>query len=102
MERKRELTALNHRRVEDLLHEPGDLLRAKLDDGRELALLVGCGGHREKTRGAENGVQLISELVPEIRQELGVADLGLWRASRLCRGRGLGHLHVVLAHPIDL
>src|ERR1700680_1918068 len=96
MEGELELTALNHGRVEDLLHQPRHLLGSGLHDRSQLALLDGSRRHSQQAGGTYHSVQLVSQLVSEIREQLGI------ESERLRSDHWASGCHVlVLCHGIN-
>ncbi len=60
--------------IEDVVEEPGDAIGAALGDCRKLALLAGRRDRRQHACGHHDGVELVAQLVPEVRQQLFAAD----------------------------
>jgi hypothetical protein len=69
-----EVSALNHGGVEDVVEEPCDAIGAGLGDCRKLALLAGRRDRRQHARGHDDGVELVAQLVSEVRQQVFAAD----------------------------
>src|SRR5438552_15542999 len=72
MESELEVAAVDCRRVEHLVHKSRELFRTGEHDRGQLALVAGRRGRRQQARRADDGVQLVAELVPEVDEQLGV------------------------------
>jgi hypothetical protein len=97
MQGQLEVAGLDDGRVEDVIEEPGDPIGSGFDDRRELALLARRGGRGEHAGGADDGVELVSQLVGEIPEQVLAGDDGERRLravgwDRLRRPSGLVHL----------
>src|SRR5436309_13337075 len=72
MESELEVAAVDCRRVEHLVHKSRELFRSGEHDRGQIALVAGGRGRREQARRADDGVQLVAELVPEVDEQLRV------------------------------
>ena len=94
MQRELELATLDGDRVEHLVHDPGDLLGARLDDRRQVALLPRLRAGGKEAGRADHRVELIPQLVADVGQQL---RIDLDQAMRMPVGVLLGGLRSNLA-----
>ena len=94
-----ERAALDGRGVQHVVDQPGDLLRADLDDRSQLALLIGSGAGGQQTGGSNHCIELVPHLVTEVRQQLGVQHARLGNAVGVCAF--FHRLRLLLAHQLS-
>src|SRR5262249_5768696 len=67
-----ELAAFDRHRVEHVVDDACYLLRAGLDDRRELALVAALGAGGQQAGGPHDRIQLVAQLMPDVGPEVGV------------------------------
>src|SRR5437588_2232858 len=72
MEGKLKLTALDQRRIEDLVDKARQLFRSGEHHRGQLSLVARGRGGGQKARGSHDRIELVSEQMAEVSQQLGI------------------------------